>query len=460
MATEPFRMTATELLGAYASRALSPVEAMKSVLARTAERNPDINALIFIDEDAALAEARESEARWAKGAPKGALDGIPITIKDSIAEATRPMLRGIKANMGAKPSGYDAPPTARLKEANGIVFAKTTMPDFGLLASGVSSAFGITRNPWNLDFNPGGSSSGAAAGLAAQCGPLAVGSDIGGSVRIPAALCGLVALKPTQGRIPHLPPSPVRSAGPLARTVADTALMLTTLAGADPRDYGCIPADGTRYETLLDRDLSGLRIGIVMEGQNRHMPEPAVTSAVEAAAKVLENAGATIVPLPWVVGDDFMETTSIIFLMRGFTEFQKLPEHMRAMIPDHFTAWFERIPSYSAIDVGNSLDRLEVIKARVLAQLAEVDFMISPVLSYSGFPAEMLQVPTEQGGIGYTPVWNQTGNPAASICCGFDTEKNLPIGLQIIGQRFDDLGVLQLAAAYERMRGFEMHWPD
>lgn len=455
-----FEMTATQLLAHFAAKTLSPVEAMESVLARSAAMNPQINALIYLEPEAALAEAKASEARWMQGRPQGLLDGVPVTVKDSISEAGRPMPRGLKANLGKGPTGYDAPPTARLKEAGAVIFAKTTMPDFGLLASGVSSAFGITRNPWNLDFNPGGSSAGAAASVAARCEPVAVGSDIGGSVRIPAALCGLVGLKPTQGRIPHIPPSPVRSAGPLARTVEDAALMLTVLAGQDMRDYGCLPPDTTHYHHALDSDIAGLRIGLTIESDNGGVPDPEVAAAVEQAARVLERAGATIVPLPTAVGEDFLATTSILFLIRGFTEFQHLPEAARAMIPEHFAQWFAKIPDYSAIDVGAAMDGLEAIKTRVLTQLATVDYLLTPVTGFTGFPAEALQAGSVEGGnLGYTPIWNQTGNPAASIPCGFAAGTGLPIGLQVIGQRFDDLGVLRLCAAYERLRGFDLPWP-
>lgn len=460
MKTQAYELTASEMVGGFSGGTLSPVEAIDSVLTRSDAKNPDINALIFIDPDRARADARESEERWRRGEPLGPLDGVPVTIKDSIAEATRPMVRGLKANLGKGPVGYDAPPTKRLKETGAVIFAKTTMPDFGLLASGVSSAFGITRNPWNLDCNPGGSSSGAAAALAARCGPLAVGSDIGGSVRIPAAYCGLVGLKPSQGRIPHTPPSAVRSAGPLARTTRDAALLLTTLARPDSRDYGSLPPDPTQYQSHLDFDVGGLTIGLTLEGDNGAPPEPAVAAAVESAALALENAGAKVRLLPSVVGADFMQTVSILFLIRGFTEFQHLPESARGSIPDHFAQWFDKMPGYSAIDVGNSMDQLEKIKARVLAQMAEVDFLLSPVTAAATFPADALQAEAKDGGSPlYSPIWNQTGNPAASIPCGFDSETGVPIGLQVVGQRFDDLGVLRLCAAYERLRDFEMVWP-
>ena len=186
--SELYELSASELVSAYASGAISPVEATRSILDRADTVNPSINALVFMNPDKALAEAAQSEQRWKAGKPLGPIDGVPVSVKDSIAVKDIPMLRGNKANEGAPPSAYDAPPSMRLKESGAIIFAKTTMPDFGLLAAGVSSAFGITRNPWDLSCNPGGSSSGASAATASYCGPLAVGSDIGGSVRFPAAM--------------------------------------------------------------------------------------------------------------------------------------------------------------------------------------------------------------------------------------------------------------------------------
>lgn len=455
---QPFELTASEILSRYADGSLSPVEVMQSVLDRAEDKNPAINALIFIDGDAALAEAKESRARWSRGEPMGLLDGVPLTVKDSIAETRRPMLRGLKANEGAKPSGYDAPPTARLKEAGAIVFAKTTMPDFGLAGSGVSSAFGVTRNPWNLAYNPGGSSSGAAASVASRCGPLSVGTDLGGSVRLPAGLCGLVGLKPTQGRIPHIPPSAIRSAGPLARTTHDNALLLTVLAMPDARDYCSVRPEATRYHEALDVDLKGLRVGLILDDDGGLAPDPVVGKAIEAAAQRFAEAGAIVEALPCLVGADFIETVSVLFLMRGYAEFKALPDSVKATVPSHFTSWFERVTSYSAVDVGASMDHLEKIKARVLKQFSGYDYLLTPISAFSGFSADALE--PDGARIGYTPIWNQTGNPAISICCGFDEAVGLPIGLQIIGHRFDDLGVLRMSAAFERLRGFDMPWPD
>ena len=212
-------MDASELVAGYAARLFSPVEVLKAVLRRAEALNPLYNMFFYVAAEEALAAAAGSEQRWHEGRPVGLLDGVPVSIKDSVAAVGMPMWRGARAYMDNPASGYNSPPAARLKESGAILFAKTTMPDFGMFGAGVSTAHGITRNPWAPFYNTGGSSSGAGAALAARVGPLSVGSDIGGSLRLPASLCGLATLKPTQGRIPHLPPSPIRTTGPMARSV-------------------------------------------------------------------------------------------------------------------------------------------------------------------------------------------------------------------------------------------------
>ncbi len=457
--SELYELSASELLSAYASGEVSPVEATTSILDRAEAINPAINALVFMDREKALTEAAASEARWKSGDTMGPLDGIPVSVKDSIAVKGIPMLRGNRANEGAPPSAYDAPPSMRLKESGAIIFAKTTMPDFGLLAAGVSSAFGITRNPWNLECNPGGSSSGAAAATASYCGPLSVGSDIGGSVRFPAAMCGLVGLKPSQGRIPHLPPSPVRSAGPITRTVEDNGLLLQVLAGTDMRDYGCLPPATDNYTKIAARDLKGGKILLVMEGDNNELPEPGVLKCVREAAAAFEAAGAIVEEQPCNIGSNFMEVAAVPLILRGLAEFLHQSEEKRAKSPKDFQETFGKAAQMTADKVALALDELEVIKARVLSQMAGYDFLISPMSGMSAFPAEAKQPKAKSSNPMYTPIWNQTGNPALSVCCGFDYENGMPVGLQIVGQRFDDLGVLQLAKAYEDIRGFAMNWP-
>lgn len=456
--SELYALTAGELLAGYASRDISPVETMRSVLARAEARNPAINALIFPDPDGALEQAKTSEARWKVNAPIGPLDGVPVTVKDSIAEASRPMWRGILANKGQPPVGYDAPPTARLKEAGAIIFAKTTMPDFGLMASGVSSAYGITRNPWNLTRNPGGSSSGGAASVAARIGPLTVGTDLGGSVRQPAGLCGLVGLKPTQGRIPHLPPHMVRSAGPLARTAADAALLLNVLVKPDERDYHALEPTGVDYTALPPRDLKGLRIGLITETVPGAPLHPAIHKAVARAAQTFADAGAAIEPLP-AVSDSLIEAVKAVFVLRGYQEFEHLDQARRDQIPAEFKEWFASAPGMSALEVAHAQSFIESAKAKAVALVSRFDYLISPVSATEAFPAEATTNSPGNHETMFTLIWNQTGHPAISVCCGFDGF-GVPIGLQIVGHRFDDAGVLQMAAAFETLRGFDMPWPQ
>src|SRR5664279_4446783 len=238
----PHEMSAVAPIDAYRRRVLSPVEVMRDVLARVAAFEPHIHALYLLAPERALAEARASEARWTRGAPVGALDGVPATIKDNIATQGEPKPLGTAAS-DLEPEPADAAPAARLREAGAILFAKTTMPDYGMLSSGLSSFHPLTRNPWNLALNPGGSSAGAGAAGAAGYGPLHLGTDIGGSVRLPSGWCGLFGLKPSAGRVPVDPPYFGRVAGPMTRIVDDAALMMSVLSLPDRRDGMSLPSN-------------------------------------------------------------------------------------------------------------------------------------------------------------------------------------------------------------------------
>src|SRR5271169_5899520 len=233
-------LSAVDLIAGFRARQFSPSEVLEDVLAHIALWEPHIEALYAFDPASARAAANASSERWQKGEPIGALDGVPVTIKDNIATEGVPVPLGTAATK-LVPAEADAPPAARLREAGAIIFSKTTMPDFGMLSSGLSSFHPLTRNPWDLRMNPGGSSAGAGAACAAGYGPLHLGTDIGGSVRLPAGWCGLVALKPSAGRVPIDPPYVGRVAGPMTRNVADAALMMATLSGADARDYMSLP---------------------------------------------------------------------------------------------------------------------------------------------------------------------------------------------------------------------------
>src|SRR5579872_4390845 len=272
-------LSATDLIAGFRARQFSPSEVLDDVLAHIAVWEPHLKALYAFDPEDARLSAKASTERWQKGEPMGPLDGVTVTIKDNIATKGVPVPLGA-ATTRLVPAKADAPPPARLREAGAIIFSKTTMPDFGMLSSGLSSFHPLTRNPWNLARNPGGSSAGAAAAAAACCGPLHLGTDIGGSVRLPAGWCGLFGLKPSGGRVPIEPPYFGRVAGPITRHVADAALMMATLAQPDARDFMSLPPQSIDWRSD-PAQLAGLRIGILLEAGCGYRTAPTTRAAVE-----------------------------------------------------------------------------------------------------------------------------------------------------------------------------------
>ncbi|GGC85096.1 amidase [Chelatococcus reniformis] len=450
-------LSATELLAGYANGSLSPVEAMRSTLERAAAINPKLNAFFEIRGDEAMAQARAAEERWAKHAPAGPLDGVPVSIKDSVAATGWPYWRGTKARVGTV-SSYDAPPTARLKEAGAIIFAKTTMPDYGLLASGISSAHGVTRNPWDLRMNTGGSSSGAAASVAAGAGALSIGSDLGGSVRLPAAQCGLFGHKPTVGLVPHLPVSTARVAGPLTRTVADGALLLSVISRPDARTGEPAGPTPARVEPLA---AGGLKLGLLLDMGYGPDVEAEVAQLIEHAARLLEAQGATLATLPAPVDVDLNPVFDQIFSVRAAMERDELPPERSREALDAINRTCEagdRLSAKAYLRAGETLDKA---KASFVEALSPFDFVLAPVLPVTGFAADAAGADPEHPTwhVNFTSLINQIGWPAASICCGF-TAAGLPIGLQIIAAKHRDAVILALAATYERLRGFTPGIPE
>src|SRR5205807_232412 len=279
-------LSAVDLIAGYRAKQFSPSEVLEDVLAHIAAWEPHIKALYLFDPDVARASARASSERWQQGEPTGLLGGVPVTIKDNIATRNQPVPLGA-ASVKLVPAPKDAPPAARLREAGAIIFSKTTMPDYGMLSSGLSSFHPLTRNPWDLGKNPGGSSSGAGAAGAAGYGPLHLGTDIGGSVRLPACWCGLVALKPSLGRVPVDPPYVGRVAGPMTRIVDDAALMMSVLSRPDRRDGMSLPPNDINCKAL-DKPLRKLRIGLMLDiGVGQALEQP-VRDVVAKAAKAFE----------------------------------------------------------------------------------------------------------------------------------------------------------------------------
>ncbi len=453
-------LSAIELLAAYRSKALSPVEVTRSVLAHMHQWEPHLHATWALEGDEALAQAEASQARWLKGAPQGALDGVPVTIKENIATKGVPVPVGTAATE-LVPAAADAPPAARLREAGAVILCKTTMPDYGMLSSGLSSFHKLARNPWDLSKNPGGSSAGAAAAAAAGYGPLHVGTDIGGSVRLPAGWCGIFTLKPSLGRIPIFPPYAGRVAGPMTRSVADSALMMATLSLPDDRDTMSLPYQAIEWQQL-ERDLKGLRIGLQMDAGWGLAVEPDVRSAVEAAARVFEAAGAIVTPIKPFMTRAMIDGMDDFWRTRSWMDMCALPEARRAKVLPYITEWARGGAGLSGERVFRGYSQMGAMRDAAIAATRPFDVLLSPTAPMPAFAAEWAgptndpATPFEH--IAFTLPFNMSEQPASSINCGY-TESGLPIGLQIVGHRFDDLGVLQVSRAYEQLRPAQRPWP-
>src|SRR3984957_4526654 len=442
-------LSAAALSSAFRARQLSPVEVTRAALARIDAWEAAINAMYIVDADTALAQAAAAEARWRARTPLSALDGVPITIKDNIAVADVPTPLGTAAGDMTK-SAFDAPPAARGGGAGCVLIGKTTMPDYGMLVSGVSSLHGITRNPWNLARNPAGSSSGAGAGMAAGYAPLALGTDIACSVRLPAAYTGVFALKPSLGRVPIYPPFLGRVVGPITRTVMDAALLMTALTKPDARDYMALPYQEIDWPASLDTDVKGKRLGLLLDIGVGTAPQPAVRRAIEAAAAAFAGVGAIIEPVAPFMTPDMLAGLDRFFQARLWAEVEQLaPDRQAKMLP-FILAWCRQAERLSAADAARNLALVMLIRETAVAASARHDFLISPTSPITAYaatqatPGDDPAKPFEH--IGFTAPFNMSEQPAASLCAGYDDD-GLPIGLQIVGHRFDDLGVLRMARA-------------
>ena len=417
-------------------------------------------ALWAEDPEGARAEARTSEARWRRSAPLGPIDGVPTTVKENIATKGVGMPLGTAARDLAA-AETDSPPAARIKEAGGVIFARTTMPDYGMLSSSKSSFHRLTRNPWDLSKTPGGSSSGAGAAAAAGYGPLHIGTDIGGSVRLPAGWCGIFTLKPSLGRIPIDPPFQGRVAGPMTRTVADTALFMRVLSRPDPRDHMSLPPADIDWGAL-DRDVKGLRIGLQLDAGAGLDVLPEVRTAIETAARAFEAAGASVEPLKPFLTREMLDGQDRFWRARALADIAPLPDERKRRILPFILAWAESAKRYSGQDIYSGFAQSLALRQATEAATRRFDYVLSPTAPIPAFAAELPsptndpELPFEH--IAFTLPYNMSEQPAASVNCGY-TSDGLPIGLQIAGRRFDDLGVLQMSRAWEKMRPTQRPWP-
>ncbi len=449
-----------ELKRRFADKSLSPLEYWLALEPHIAAWEPHIAALYLYDPDAARSQARASTERWAQGAPLGPLDGIPVTLKELIATEGQPVPLGTRA-VELKPALEDAPIAARMREDGAIIFAKTTCPDYGMLSSGLSSFHNLSRNPWDITQNPGGSSAGASAAAVAGYGPLHIGTDIGGSVRLPAGWTGIFGFKPSHGRIPVDPYYVGRCAGPMTRTVDDAALAMATLSRPDWRDGTSLPPNDFDW-TDLDIDVTGMRIGLMLDAGCGLDAEDEVKAAVLEAAKHFERAGATIVPVGPVLSRAMLDGLDNFWRARFWGDIEGLSEERRESILPYIHSWAKGGADVSGVDAVRGFNQTIEMRKTCGALFEDVDAVLSPTNPIVSYPAEWAS-PTNDPAkpfehIGFTVPWNMSEQPASSINCGF-SRSGMPIGLQIVGPRFDDMRVLKMSKAFETWSGGVTTWP-
>lgn len=436
-----------DLRAAYRAGETGPVATTRAMLDQAERVNGVINALYDIRRDAALAEAAAAEARWRAGRPLSDFDGVPVTIKDSVPATGMRWHHGSALHGEGILGTADGIPTRKLKAAGAIILAKGIMPDFGLSGSGVSGSHGIVRNPWGTAFNTGGSSAGGGASIAAGIGMMAVGSDIAGSVRLPAAHCGLAALKPTQGVIPHAPASTVRSAGPITRYAADLADWTRLLSGPEPDDRYSLPL---RDVPQPQGWMAGAVVGVCVDFGFGPAVEPAVLACHAAAADALGRLVGEMRPVTARYGFDANLAIDDSLKLRGWHEYAAADAAHRALAPKELVDWFAEAETWSPARVRAFEAGIERGVAGTVALMDGIDFLLTPVMPVVNWPAE------QRGPVYGTPLrhttftapFNQSGHPAVSLCGGFDA-RGLPIGIQIVGHRHDDLRLLALATALE-----------
>ncbi|MDP2006754.1 MAG: amidase [Rubrivivax sp.] len=459
-------LSAVDLSRAYAAGTLSPVEVARAVIAQVERWEPHLHATWDFDAAEALGMAQASEARFRARTALGPLDGVPVTIKENIATRGRALPLGTAASL-LVPAAADAPPAARLREAGAVFVARTTMPDYGMLSSGLSSFHVLTRNPWDLSKNPGGSSAGAGAATAAGYGPLHLGTDIGGSIRLPASWCGVVGFKPSAGRIPIHPAYTGRVAGPLSRRVSDVALAMATLSQPDVRDATRLPPQAIAWQHLGDDQapqatLRGLKVGLLLDAGWGLAPDAEIVAAVRDAALLFEAAGAVVETLPGYTTREMADGINSFWRMRSWLDISALPRERQTRVLPYIRDWVAAAAGYTAPQVFHAQAQMAALRDAAVVATERFDFVLSPVAPVSAFAAEHAG-PTNDPlrameHIAYTLPANMSGQPAISVPCAH-TAGGLPIGLQISGRLHDDLGVLRVARAFERLRAPLRAWP-
>ncbi|MFH5212233.1 amidase [Antrihabitans sp. NCIMB 15449] len=446
--------TAVELVSAYRRRDVSPVDATQAVLTRIGTFDSTVKAYCVLDSSFALAEAQKSENRWQAGRPAGPVDGVPTSVKDLLLTRGWPTRRGSKSIDPDQDWAVDSPCVARLRESGAVLVGKTTTPELGWKGVTDNPLTGVTRNPWDPTRTSGGSSGGAAAAVAAGMGPLAMGTDGGGSVRIPGSFCGVVGFKATYGTVPIYPPSPfgtLAHVGPLTRTVDDAALVLDVVTGPDSRDWSALASPSDSFRSGLDTSLAGLRVAYSPD-LGFAAVDPEVAAAVDRAVGILTDLGAHVEKV-----DPGFEDPVWAFECLWFAGAAKATEHLteqqRSELDPALARACEIGREFSAQDYLEANARRMNLGVAMGAFHEQYDLLVTPTMPIVAFEAGV-EVPdgwTGRGWTSWTPFtypFNLTQQPAITVPCGFSAS-GLPIGLQIVGPRHADVRVLNAAKAYE-----------
>lgn len=457
----PASLDAAALSAHYADGSLSPAEVAEDVIARVEAREPELNALYLFDAAQVRADAAASTERWRSGTQLGAFDGVPATVKENIARAGQPKPAGT-AIPNPPIAAQNAPTTDRLLEAGAVIIGTTTMPDWGMLSSGVSSLHGITRGALNPAYTSGGSSAGAGTAAAAGYGPFHIGTDIGGSIRLPGSWQGLTALKPSEGLIPLDVPYTGRAAGPLTRSAADAIRLMSIVAQPDPRDY-LTRAYGPMEWSTEPLSPAGLRVALQLDAGSGLPVEPETRAAIERAAARFEAAGATVVPLDPFVPEAVLDGLVNFWRSRSFADFEVLSEADRATVLPFIAAWCEAGAGFSAAQTVRNRGMADEMARLTRAATQPFDLVLSPVTPVAAFAAEDPMPITDplqtMGHISFTVPYNMSGQPAVSVGAGVQSDGRT-IGLQIAGRIGTDDHLMRVALWFEEARGAdaEVDW--
>lgn len=453
--TELAELSARDLLAKYRTGEASPVEATTAAFARISRHEQTLNTFCYLDEEVALAAARASENRWQKGEPQGLLDGVPTTVKDTIMMKGWPYLLGTSVRDAGDIPTEDPPAVERLRAHNAVILGKTNTPEFGWKGVTDSPRFGITRNPWNTDLTPGGSSGGASAGVATGMSHLALGTDGGGSIRIPTSMTNLVGFKATLGRVPLYPVSPFGSLAnvcPMARRVDDVALLLMAIRGLSSRDWLSLADEDSDYLAILDDGVEDFRVAF-SPTLGYATVDPEVAEIVAAAAKKFEELGAAVERVDKVF-DDPTPTFEVFWCTGAANALRVFDDEQRKLIEPGLVETAARGVGVSALAFLAARAARQTLAQQMSTFHETYDLLLTPTLAVPPFPVGLLVPPNMKADdwkawTPFTYPFNMTKQPAASVPAGF-TKAGLPVGLQIVaGLRREDK-VLRAARAYEK----------